>query len=118
MKPNILLAGVTGYIGKNLIQSIKDDATLFTMSKYPKEDEFQEVTWLKKDIYNYDNLINLLSSNYNNLNFSINKNILYKSYMLNSSISWKNTFFADSTLLLSHLKGTYYITRNHSTGYI
>ncbi|KRG09232.1 hypothetical protein [Staphylococcus sp. NAM3COL9] len=57
MKPNILLAGVTGYIGKNLIQSIKDDATLFTMSKYPKEDEFQEVTWLKKDIYNYNDVL-------------------------------------------------------------
>lgn len=57
MKPRILLAGVTGYIGKNLIQSIKNDALLFTMSKYPKESEFPEVTWLKKDIYNYSDVL-------------------------------------------------------------
>lgn len=48
MKPNVLLAGVTGYIGKNLIPAIKNDAQLFTLSKYPKEQDIQEVTWLKK----------------------------------------------------------------------
>ncbi|WP_436855000.1 NAD-dependent epimerase/dehydratase family protein [Staphylococcus caeli] len=57
MKPNILLAGVTGYIGKNLIHSIKDEGQLYTLSKYPKEKDFQEVTWLKKDIYNYTDVL-------------------------------------------------------------
>ncbi|GEP99706.1 3-beta hydroxysteroid dehydrogenase [Staphylococcus arlettae] len=57
MKPNVLLAGVTGYIGKNLIPAIKNDAQLFTLSKYPKEQDIQEVTWLKKDIYNYHDVV-------------------------------------------------------------
>lgn len=60
MKPNILLAGVTGYIGKNLIHSIKDEGNLYTVSKYPKEKDFQEVIWLKKDIYNYDDVLNAM----------------------------------------------------------
>jgi len=60
MKPNILLAGVTGYIGKNLIYSIKDEGQLYTLSKYPKEKDFQEVTWLKKDIYNYTDVLNAM----------------------------------------------------------
>ena len=60
MKPNILLAGVTGYIGKNLIQHIKNDANLYTLSKYPKEEDFKEVTWLKKDIYNYMDVLSAM----------------------------------------------------------
>lgn len=60
MKPNILLAGVTGYIGKNLIHSIKDEGNLYTLSKYPKEKDFQKVIWLKKDIYNYDDVLNAM----------------------------------------------------------
>ena len=48
MKPNILLAGVTGYIGKYLIESIKDEGILYTLSKYPKEKEYQEIIWLEK----------------------------------------------------------------------
>lgn len=60
MKPNILLAGVTGYIGKTLIHSIKDEGNLYTLSKYPKEKDFQEVIWLKKDIYNYDDVLNAM----------------------------------------------------------
>lgn len=57
MKPNILLAGVTGYIGKHLIQFINSEAKLFTMSKYPKEDDFKDITWLKKDIFNYNDVL-------------------------------------------------------------
>ena len=45
MKPKVLLAGATGYIGKNLIASIKSEAQLYTLSKYPKEEEVQEVIW-------------------------------------------------------------------------
>ncbi|MFH4931243.1 NAD-dependent epimerase/dehydratase family protein [Staphylococcus cohnii] len=57
MKPNILLAGVTGYIGKNLIESIKDEGVLYTLSKYPKEKEYKEIIWLEKDIYNYNDVL-------------------------------------------------------------
>src|SRR5699024_3025133 len=57
MKPNILLAGVTGYIGKYLIESIKDEGILYTLSKYPKEKEYQEIIWLEKDIYNYNDVL-------------------------------------------------------------
>lgn len=57
MKPNILLAGVTGYIGKHLIQFINSEANLFTMSKYPKENDFKDITWLKKDIFNYNDVL-------------------------------------------------------------
>ena len=60
MKPKVLLAGATGYIGKNLIASIKSEAQLYTLSKYPKEEEVQEVIWLKKDIYNYRDVVDAL----------------------------------------------------------
>lgn len=60
MKPKVLLAGVTGYIGKNLIASIKTEAQLYTLSKYPKEKEVQEVVWLKKDIYNYQEVVSAM----------------------------------------------------------
>ena len=50
MKPNILLAGATGYIGKNLVPQIKNVAYLYTLSKYPKEQDLRDVQWLKKDI--------------------------------------------------------------------
>lgn len=61
MEPNILLAGVTGYIGKNLIPSIKDDAVLYTLSKYPKEKDFKEIIWLEKDIYNYNDVLSAMN---------------------------------------------------------
>ena len=48
MKPNILLAGVTGYIGKYLIESIKDEGILYTLSKYPKEKNIKKLFGLKK----------------------------------------------------------------------
>lgn len=60
MKPKVLLAGATGYIGKNLIASIKSEAQLYTLSKYPKEEEVQEVIWLKKDIYNYQDVVSAM----------------------------------------------------------
>lgn len=60
MKPNVLIAGATGYIGKNLIASIKSEAHLYTLSKYPKEQEVQEVIWLKKDIYSYQDVVSAM----------------------------------------------------------
>lgn len=35
MKPNVLLAGGSGYIGKNISSVIENDANLFALSKYP-----------------------------------------------------------------------------------
>lgn len=35
MKPKVLLAGGTGYIGKYLSEVIENDAELFAISKYP-----------------------------------------------------------------------------------
>ncbi|WP_251943348.1 3-beta hydroxysteroid dehydrogenase [Staphylococcus sp. Marseille-Q5304] len=62
MKPNILLSGVTGSIGKTLIQSIKEGTNLYTMSKYPKEEEIQDITWLKKDIFNYNHVVEAMQN--------------------------------------------------------
>lgn len=36
MKPHVLLAGGTGYIGKSLIKELRDTTTLHTISQYPK----------------------------------------------------------------------------------
>ena len=52
MKPKVLLAGGTGYIGKYLSRVIEKDAELYALSKYPKPDKgsTEEITWLKSDI--------------------------------------------------------------------
>ena len=39
MKPKVLLAGGTGYIGRYLSRVIEHDAQLFALSKYPKPDK-------------------------------------------------------------------------------
>ena len=50
MKPNVLLAGGSGYIGKNISSAIENDANLFALSKYPntKKEVNRNITWLKK----------------------------------------------------------------------
>lgn len=60
MKPNILLAGATGYIGKNLVPQIKNVAHLYTLSKYPKEQDLRDVQWLKKDIFNHRDVVDAM----------------------------------------------------------
>ena len=59
MKPKVLLAGGTGYIGKYLSRVIEKDAELYALSKYPKPDKglAEEITWLKSDIFNYENVV-------------------------------------------------------------
>ena len=59
MKPKVLLAGGTGYIGKYLSSVIENDAELYALSKYPKPDKgsAEEITWLKSDIFNYENVV-------------------------------------------------------------
>ncbi|GKS37871.1 hypothetical protein SASK139_01090 [Staphylococcus argenteus] len=37
MKPKVLLAGGTGYIGKYLSEVIENDADLYVISKYPEK---------------------------------------------------------------------------------
>ncbi len=53
MKPNVLLAGGTGYIGKPLIHTLADRCFIHTISKYPKKQAHSAVNWIEADIYNY-----------------------------------------------------------------
>ena len=57
MKPNVLLAGGSGYIGK-YISSVEKDANIYALSKYPntKKDN-DRIIWLKRDIYNYTDVV-------------------------------------------------------------
>lgn len=53
---NILLAGGTGYVGKQMLQALSGEGNLYVMSKYPRNDSQPNVTWLEKDIYNYEDV--------------------------------------------------------------
>ncbi len=48
MKPKVLLAGGTGYIGKYKHENNENDAEFFTISKYPdnKKTDDVEMTWI------------------------------------------------------------------------
>ncbi|MDT0692875.1 NAD(P)H-binding protein [Staphylococcus chromogenes] len=61
MRLKILLAGGTGTIGKSLIESLTPDYDIYTMSKYPKKNSTQNVTWIKGDIYNYYDVQNAMN---------------------------------------------------------
>lgn len=60
MNVNVLLAGATGQIGQNLVKSLNEECTLFTISKYPKKQYIQQVNWIKGDIYNYEDVCNAM----------------------------------------------------------
>lgn len=62
MKPNVLLAGGSGFLGKQVSAAIENDASLYALSKYPKPEEtdIENITWLKKDIYNYKDVLNAM----------------------------------------------------------
>ncbi|PCF87756.1 NAD(P)H-binding protein [Staphylococcus intermedius] len=53
MKPHVLLAGGTGYIGRSLIGNLHDTTILHTMSQYPKSQTHDDITVIKGDIYHY-----------------------------------------------------------------
>lgn len=59
MKPKVLLAGGTGYIGKHLSSVIEEDAELYVLSKYPKPEHeaTTNMTWLQSDIFNYQDMV-------------------------------------------------------------
>ena len=59
MKPKVLLAGGTGYIGKQLSSVIEEDAELYVLSKYPKPEHeaTTNMTWLQSDIFNYQDVV-------------------------------------------------------------
>lgn len=57
MKPHVLLAGGTGYIGQSLIKDLHDTTTLHTMSQYPKKQFHPDVTVIKGDIYHYADVL-------------------------------------------------------------
>lgn len=65
MKPKVLLAGGTGYIGKYLSEVIENDAELFTISKYPdnKKTDDVEMTWIQCDIFHYEQVVAKNESN-------------------------------------------------------
>lgn len=59
MKPNVLLAGGSGYIGKYISNVIEEDVNLYALSKYPntKKENNDRIIWLKRDIYNYEDVV-------------------------------------------------------------
>lgn len=59
MKPNVLLAGGSGYIGKYIRSVIEKDANIYALSKYPntKKEDNDRIIWLKRDIYNYNDVV-------------------------------------------------------------
>ncbi|MBO1198834.1 3-beta hydroxysteroid dehydrogenase [Staphylococcus simiae] len=59
MKPKVLLAGGSGYIGKYLSEVIENETDVFILSKYPhnKQQHNKDMTWLKCDIYNYEQVV-------------------------------------------------------------
>ncbi|PTI13148.1 NAD-dependent epimerase/dehydratase family protein [Staphylococcus warneri] len=59
MKPKVLLAGGTGYIGKHLSSVIENDTDLYVLSKYPKPEHVNatDMTWLQSDIFNYQDVV-------------------------------------------------------------
>ncbi|MDU0383610.1 NAD(P)H-binding protein [Staphylococcus pseudintermedius] len=57
MKPHVLLAGGTGYIGKSLIKELRDATTLHTISQYPKSQSHADTTVIKGDIYHYADVL-------------------------------------------------------------
>ncbi|SGX59862.1 auxiliary protein GraX/ApsX [Staphylococcus argenteus] len=63
MKPKVLLAGGTGYIGKYLSEVIENDADLYVISKYPENKKTDDVdmTWIQCDIYHYDQVVNAMN---------------------------------------------------------
>lgn len=62
MKPNVLLAGGSGFLGKHIGSAIEHEATLYALSKYPnpQETKIESITWLKKDIYNYKDVLSAM----------------------------------------------------------
>ncbi|HEC2154797.1 TPA: NAD(P)H-binding protein [Staphylococcus delphini] len=57
MKPHVLLAGGTGYIGQSLIKELRDTTTLHTISQYPESQSHTDVTVIKGDIYHYADVL-------------------------------------------------------------
>ena len=59
MKPNVLLAGGSGYIGKYISNAIENDVNLYALSKYPntKKEHNNRIQWLQRDIYNYEDVV-------------------------------------------------------------
>ncbi|MCJ1656982.1 NAD(P)H-binding protein [Staphylococcus sp. NRL 16/872] len=59
MKPNVLLAGGSGYIGKYISSAIENDVNLYALSKYPntKKEHNDRLQWLQRDIYNYEDVV-------------------------------------------------------------
>lgn len=55
MKPKVLLAGATGYIGKNLYETLKDEMDVYALTKYPIETE-EQLHIIKGDIFNLEDV--------------------------------------------------------------
>lgn len=51
MKPNVLISGGSGYIGKHLIHTLKDIGNLYAITKYEEDMTEEDVLWRKCDIF-------------------------------------------------------------------
>lgn len=56
MSTNVFLTGTNGYIGKNLYETLKDSATIYSISKYPEQSQ-DDVQYFKGDIFSLNDMI-------------------------------------------------------------
>ncbi|WP_165980733.1 NAD-dependent epimerase/dehydratase family protein [Macrococcus carouselicus] len=54
----VLLTGVSGYIGKNLYESLKSENELVVLSQY--EQEYEDITWAKGDIFSLTDVMRVM----------------------------------------------------------
>lgn len=55
----VLLAGATGYIGKHLYETLKDDMDVYALTKYPLQTE-EEIHIVKGDIFVLEDVMNAM----------------------------------------------------------
>ncbi len=60
MKPNVLISGGSGYIGKHLIHTLKDIGNLYAITKYEEDMTEEDVLWRKCDIFVLKDMIEAL----------------------------------------------------------
>lgn len=60
MKPNVLISGGSGYIGKHLIHTLKDIGNLYAITKYEEDMTEKDVLWRKCDIFVLKDMIEAL----------------------------------------------------------
>ncbi|MFP6334351.1 NAD-dependent epimerase/dehydratase family protein, partial [Bacillus subtilis] len=59
-KPNVLISGGSGYIGKHLIHTLKDIGNLYAITNYEEDMTEEDVLWRKCDIFVLKDMIEAL----------------------------------------------------------